>query len=117
MPREFNVEAPRSTFLLPALTKRQIAALMDDLDTDARSVIIMAVAQLWAREIGEPDVFAELDAVKRRLDAIERGNAMGWYVVSQHGSDGTPGPENTHTQTAFGPFATEGEAEAFKAKL
>ena len=51
----------------------------------------------------------------------------GYYVVCRHGSDGTPGidsvewreerPENSQTQTAFGPFATEEEAEAFKAKL
>lgn len=74
MPKPFNVEGRISSFALPDLTKTQIAALMGDLDTDARSIIIMAVAQLWQREIGEPDrdVFAELDEVKRRLGAIER---------------------------------------------
>lgn len=70
MPKPFNVEARVSSFALPDLTKQQIAALMSDLDTDARSVIIMAVAQLWQREIGEGDrdILAELDEVKRRLD-------------------------------------------------
>lgn len=51
----------------------------------------------------------------------------GWYVISAHGSDGTPGiddvafvairPENTHTQTAFGPFDAEEAARAFVASL
>lgn len=54
MARAFNVDARVSSFELPALTKQQIKALMSDLDQqDARSVIILAVAELWQREIGE----------------------------------------------------------------
>ena len=69
MARQFNVDAARSTFELPPLTRREIQALMLDLDATAVDVIIMAVAQLWRREIGEPerDVFAELDAIKAKL--------------------------------------------------
>lgn len=66
MARAFDVatEAPR--FALPLHTREQIAQLMSDLDQDARSVIIIAVAQLWQREIGEPDrdIYTELDAIK-----------------------------------------------------
>lgn len=69
MAREFNVDAARNSFELPPLTRQQIRALMLDLDTDARSVIIMAVTQLWQREIGdEPrDLAAEIDAIKAKL--------------------------------------------------
>lgn len=73
MPATFNVDAARSTFQLPLLTREQIAALMSDLNTDARSIIIMAVAQLWQREIGEPDrdVLAELDELRSRISKLE----------------------------------------------
>ena len=131
MPRPFNINARVSSFELPAHTKQQIAALMDDLSCDARVVVEMAVAQLWQRELGEAerDVFEELDEVKRRLNVLEGDNAMepSYYVISQHGSDGSAGidsvawcaerPANSQTQTAFGPFVTEKEAETFKAKL
>jgi hypothetical protein len=47
---------------------QQIAELMDDLDQDARSVVIIAIAELHGREIkNERDVFAELDAIKAKL--------------------------------------------------
>lgn len=70
MPNTFNVEAKRSTFQLPPLTRQQIKALVLDLDLDAREVIIRAVAEFWQHEIGEADrdLAAELDEVKRRLD-------------------------------------------------
>jgi hypothetical protein len=70
MARAFNVDARMSSFELPALTKQQIKALILDLDFDAREVIIRAVAELWQREIGDPprDVYAELDAIKAKLD-------------------------------------------------
>ncbi len=73
MARQFNVDAARSSFELPPLTRQQIQGLILDLDLDAREVVILAVAQLWQREIGEPerDVYAELDALKARLDAIK----------------------------------------------
>lgn len=73
MARPFNVEAARSSFELPPLTRQQIAALILDLDCDARSVIIRAVAELWQREIGEAprDLAAELDELKGRLSALE----------------------------------------------
>lgn len=73
MPSEFSTDAARTTFQLPALTKQQIKALTDDLDTSAREVIIRAVAGLWQREIGEPDrdLATEVDEIKQRLDAIE----------------------------------------------
>lgn len=69
MARAFNVDARVSSFELPALTKQQIKALILDLDLDAREVIIRAVADLWRREMGEPerDVFAELDEIKAKL--------------------------------------------------
>lgn len=71
MPRAFNVEARVSSFELPPLTKQQIKALGLDLDLDAREVVIRAVAELWQREIGEPDrdLFAEIDELRRRLEA------------------------------------------------
>jgi len=73
MARPFNAEAARSSFELPPLTRQQIQALILDLDLDAREVVIVAVAQLWQREIGEPerDVYAELDEIRARLSAIE----------------------------------------------
>lgn len=72
MAKPFNVDAARSSFELPPLTRQQIKALILDLDLDAREVVIRAVAELWQREIGEPDrdVFAELDELKRRLDKL-----------------------------------------------
>lgn len=73
MPREFNAEGERSTFALPEWTRQQIKALMSDLDCDAREVVIRAVAQLWQREIGEPDrdVLAELDELRSRISKLE----------------------------------------------
>lgn len=69
MPKAFNVEAARSVFELPPLTRQQIKALILDLDMDARNVVILAVAQLWQREIGEPDrdLAAEIDEIKQKL--------------------------------------------------
>ena len=70
MARAFNINARVSSFELPMLTKQQIKALMSDLDQqDARSIIITAVAEMWRREIGEPDrdVYAELDAIKAKI--------------------------------------------------
>ena len=54
---------------LPPETQAQLRALMLDLDMDARDVLMMAVAQLYQRELGTPerDVFAELDAIKARI--------------------------------------------------
>lgn len=71
MPRAFNVEAARSTFELPPLTRQQIKGLILDLDMDAREVIIRAVAELWQRELGEADrdLVAEIDELRQRLDA------------------------------------------------
>lgn len=71
MPSEFSTDATRTTFQLPALTRRQIKLLCLDLDTSAREVIIRAVAGLWQREIGEPerDLATELDEIRHRLDA------------------------------------------------
>ena len=58
---------------LPDLTKQQIKALTSDLDLDAREVIIRAVAELWQREIGEPDrdLAAELDELRERIARLE----------------------------------------------
>lgn len=74
MPRPFNIEARVSSFELPALTKKQIRALILDLDLDARNVVIRAVAELWQREIGEQerDIYAELDELRRRLDELAK---------------------------------------------
>jgi hypothetical protein len=67
--RAFNVDGKRTTLALPEGARQQIQALMLDLDLDAHEVIIRAVAELWQREIGQPerDVFAELDAIKAKL--------------------------------------------------
>ncbi len=72
MARAFSVEAARSTFELPPLTRQQIQALMLDLDLDARDVVIRAVSDLWRREIGEPDrdLAQELDELRARMDAL-----------------------------------------------
>lgn len=56
MARAFDVGARVSSFELPALTKRQIKALILDLDLDARSVVIRAVAELWQHEIGATEL-------------------------------------------------------------
>lgn len=73
MPRSFNVDAARSSFELPPLTRQQIQGLILDLDLDAREVVIVAVAQLWQREIGEPDrdLATEIDELRKRLDALD----------------------------------------------
>ena len=49
----------------------QVKGLILDLDLDLEDVVYRAVAELWQRELGEVerDVFAELDAIKARLDA------------------------------------------------
>ncbi len=72
MARPFNVDATRNTFELPELTRRQIKALILDLDMDARNVVIRAIAELWQREIGTPDrdLAGELDDLRARLDAL-----------------------------------------------
>ena len=68
MAKPFSVETEESRFRLPLLTRQQIRALMTDLDQDARSVVIIAIAELYGREIdNERDVFAELDAIKTKL--------------------------------------------------
>ena len=74
MPRQFSIEARVSSFELPALTKEQIVALILDLDLDAREVVIRAVAELWQREIGEPDrdLAQEVDQIRERLAQLER---------------------------------------------
>lgn len=53
-------------------TDEKIGALLLDLDLERRDVLTVAVAELWQREIGEPDrdVLAELDELKRRLDEL-----------------------------------------------
>lgn len=70
MPNKFSVDAARSTFQLPPLTRQQIKVLILGLDLDAREVVIRAVAELWQREIGEPDqdLAGEIDEIRRRLD-------------------------------------------------
>lgn len=72
MPKPFNVAAERNHFALPLLTRQQIKALILDLDLDAREVVIRAVAELWQREIGQPDrnLAAEVDELRARLDAL-----------------------------------------------
>ena len=99
MPKPFNVDAERNHFALPPLTRRQIQALIEtsgdartvvieavhllarlrqspqikalilDLDMDLGDVALLAIAQLWQREIGEPerDVWEEIDAIKSFL--------------------------------------------------
>lgn len=69
MAKPFSVETEESRFRLPLLTRQYIKALMADLDQDARSVVIIAIAELWERECGTPerDIYAELDAIKAKL--------------------------------------------------
>lgn len=69
MAKPFSVETEESRFRLPILTRQQIVALILDLDMDARSVVIRAVADLHQRELGAPDrdVFAEIDEIKTKL--------------------------------------------------
>lgn len=68
MAKPFNVETKESRFRLPRQTLKEIAALMSDLDQDARSIVIVAVAQLHQREIqNDRDIFAELDAIRVKL--------------------------------------------------
>ena len=72
MAKPFNVEAASSRFNLPKHTREQIRGLILDLDLDAREVVIRAVAELWQREIGEPDrdLAAEIDDLRARLDTL-----------------------------------------------
>ena len=68
MAKPFSVETEESRFRLPLLTRQQIKALMADLDQDARSVIVIAIAELYGREVeSDRDVFAELDQIKAKL--------------------------------------------------
>lgn len=68
MAKPFNVETEESRFRLPLLTRQQIKTLMTNLGQDARSIIIIAVTELYGREVeSERDIFAELDAIKARL--------------------------------------------------
>jgi len=53
MAKPFSVETKESRFRLPLATRQQIKALILDLDEDARTVIIRAVAELHQREIGD----------------------------------------------------------------
>ena len=93
MARAFNVDSARSTFELPELTRKQIQALILDLDMDARSVVITAIAQLWQREIGEPDrdFGAEIDDLRARLDALAGSKVMEVEeTLFAAGDDGKP---------------------------
>lgn len=69
MARAFNVEATRNTFELPDLTRHQIKALMSNLDQDARSIIIIAINELWQHECGTPerDLVADVDRILKHL--------------------------------------------------
>lgn len=72
MAKPFSVETEESRFRLPLETRQQIKALMADLDQDARSIIIIAIAELYGREVeNERDVFAELDTIKVKLGMID----------------------------------------------
>ena len=93
MARAFNVDSARSTFELPELTRKQIQALILDLDLDARGVVITAIAQLWQREIGEPDrdLAAEIDDLRARLDALAGSEVMEVEeTLFAAGDDGKP---------------------------
>ena len=73
MARSFSVETEESRFRLPLHTREQIKALMTDLDQDARSVIIIAIAELHGREVeSERNLSAELDELKAALAALAR---------------------------------------------
>ena len=93
MSRAFNADSARSTFELPTETRQQIKALILDLDMDARSVVITAIAQLWQREIGEPDrdFGAEIDDLRARLDALTGSKVMEVEeTLFAAGDDGKP---------------------------
>ena len=63
------------SYRLPAQTIDQIKALQLDLDQSATDVVIIAIRELWDREIGpasERDVYAELDELVRRVSALEQ---------------------------------------------
>ena len=88
MAKPFSVETEESRFRLPLRTREQIAALMRDLDQDARSVIIIAIDELWRRECGTPerDVFAELDELREKVAALEQIAAGGyehWFAENR----------------------------------
>lgn len=77
MARAFNVNALRNSFELPALTRQEIQALMLDLDCHAIDVVILAIAQLWQREVGAADrnLAGEVDALAERLAHLEAAKA------------------------------------------
>lgn len=79
MAKPFDVATKAPRFALPLLTRQQIAGLMSDLDQDARSVVIIAIAELWQREIGEPDrdLAAEIDELKVKVQEIVAEGGVG----------------------------------------
>jgi len=69
----FSVEAASSRLNLSRTTREQIKALILDLDQDATAIVELAIAQLWQRELGEPerDLAAELDELKAEIKALQ----------------------------------------------
>ena len=100
MSRAFNADSARSTFELPTETRQQIKALILDLDMDARSVVITAIAQLWQREIGEPDrdFGAEIDDLRARLDALAGSEVEVMEIEETLFAAGDDGKPMTETQ-------------------
>lgn len=75
MPRAFDTtKAGRVNLDLPLITKQQLAALMGDMDQDARTVVIIAVAELWHEHFEDtpPPWQAELDELRAAIARLEQ---------------------------------------------
>ena len=79
MARAFSIETAQSRFNFSRLTRERIKGLILDLDMDATGVVELAIAQLWQREIGEPDrdVLAELDDLKASIEQLKAAQRQG----------------------------------------
>jgi len=59
------------SYRLPESTIGQVKALCLDLDQDATTVLIVAINELWKREIGDGDPRTTLDELAERVARLE----------------------------------------------
>jgi len=59
------------SYRLPESTIDQVKALCLDLDQDATTVLIVAINELWQREIGDGDPRTTLDELAERVARLE----------------------------------------------
>ena len=79
MAKVFSIDAERTSFRFARLTRVQIHELIQHLDRDATAVIERSIAELWQRELGQPDrdLAAEVDELKAKVKEQRR-------ILAQH---------------------------------